>query len=144
MNNKNFIIFTDGAFSPNRNQGGSSFIIINNDKYILKWIHPWKGGTNNTAELLAIIYALKAIKNSVSSLTIYSDSMYCIGSINEGWKRNKNQKLWKIFDSEKKRISLLCKDLTFKHIKGHDNSSKYSKWNNLADKYAVFASQLII
>lgn len=139
-----YVIYTDGAYSSSRKQGGSAFVILKDGEKVMEWSKCWKGGTNNTAELLAIIYALKAIKNSVSSLTIYSDSMYCIGSINEGWKRNKNQKLWKIFDSEKKRISLLCKDLTFKHIKGHDNSSEYSKWNNLADKYAVFASQLII
>lgn len=144
MIHNDVLIFTDGAFSPNRNQGGSSFIIVSNNKCILKWLQPWKGGTNNTAELLAIIYALKSIKNFIPSITIYSDSMYCIGSINNGWKRNKNQKLWKIFDSEKKRISLLSNSLIFKHIKGHDNSSNYSKWNNMADKYAVFASQLII
>ena len=92
---KDYVVFTDGAYSSSRKQGGSAFIILKDGKRILEWSHTWKGGTNNTAEILAIYCALRSFKAPVDSITIYSDSQYCLGCIFEGWKRRKNIKLWK-------------------------------------------------
>ena len=47
-------------------------------------------------ELGAIIVGLRMIKKPIESLTVYSDSMYCIGGITQGNKRNKNKLLWNL------------------------------------------------
>ena len=56
---KDYVVFTDGAYSSSRKQGGSAFIILKDGKRILEWSHTWKGGTNNTAEILAIYFSLR-------------------------------------------------------------------------------------
>jgi ribonuclease HI len=66
--------------------------------------------------------------------------MYVIGCATLGWKRKKNINLWNEFDKELERVSKLCSDITFKHVKGHD--SNY--WNNYVDKLAVEASQELL
>ena len=94
-------------------------------------------------ELGAIILGLRAIKGSIDSLIIVSDSMYCIGCATKGWKRKKNQKLWEAFDKEYSRVSSLCPNITWKHVKGHkDDSSEFTRWNNYVDKLAVRASRV--
>ncbi len=102
------------------------------------------GGTNNQAELLAIIISLKLIKRPINSLLIISDSMYCIGCISLGWKREKNVKFWELFDKEFTRVKLLCPNIEFKHTRGHqNNNSDDGKWNNIVDKLAKEASYRI-
>lgn len=99
----------------------------------------YKNTTNNRMELGAIIVALKAIKRSIDSVIIYTDSMYCVGCASLGWKRKKNQMLWKIFDEELERVNNLCPKIEFKHIKGHEGNY----YNEMCDKLAVKASQEI-
>ena len=135
-------IITDGAYSFSRNKGGSAFVVIKDDKCIYKWSKSWNGGTNNTAELLAIIAALKAISKPIDKVIIVSDSMYCVGCITLNWARKKNQNLWKYFDKIYDSAKKLCSDISFIHIRGHGKSnSKYSKWNDLVDKLAVYETQ---
>ena len=58
---------------------------------------PYKDGTNNIGEFLAIVHALALLKNSKSSLPIYSDSMTAIT-----WVRNRkaNTKLIRSSENE--------------------------------------------
>lgn len=140
-----YVIYTDGAYSSSRKQGGSAFIIIKNNEKVLEWSQCWKGGTNNTAEILAILMALSVFKKPVDSITIYSDSAYCLGCIFQGWKRNSNIKLWEKFDKVFARANRLCQNITGVHIKGHQkDKSEESKWNNMCDRLAVEASHEII
>lgn len=139
-----YILYTDGAYSPSKNQGGLAFIVIKNEQLILEYNKKVNNTTNNQMELGAIIYGLKAIRNPINSLTIISDSMYCIGTITKNWQRKKNIQLWKLFDKEYTRIKNLCSNIVFKHIKGHQNTlDNDSKWNNYVDKLAVQASTLL-
>ena len=39
---KDYVVFTDGAYSSSRKQGGSAFIILKDGKRILEWSHSWK------------------------------------------------------------------------------------------------------
>jgi ribonuclease HI len=135
----NYDIYTDGAYSSIRHQGGSSIIVLKNNLLILEWSKMWRGGTNNTAELLSIIVALKAIKDKVGTINIYSDSQYCIGCAVQNWKRKKNIKLWKEFDKQLLRVRGLCENINFYHIKGHNGNY----WNSYCDKLAVQASKEI-
>jgi ribonuclease HI len=134
---RNYIIYTDGAFSSARNQGGLGIIVLCNGKVILTYSNMYKNVTNNQMELGAIILALRMIKHPIKSLIIYSDSQYCIGCAVQGWKRKKNQALWREFDFQYQRVLKLCSEVKFVHIKGHAGNT----YNELVDKLAVNASQ---
>lgn len=132
-------LITDGAYSSSRDQGGVGIVFLCNDTKILEYSRMFKGITNNQAELAAIIIGLRLIKRPIESLTIISDSMYCIGCASLGWKRKKNVKLWKEFDNQFSRVKELCPDIKFEHVKGHNGD----EWNEYCDKLAVRASQVM-
>lgn len=140
----NYTLITDGAYSSSRDQGGIGLVFLRGNKKILEYSKMYKGVTNNMMELWAVITGLKFIKEPIDSLTIVSDSMYVIGCATKGWKRKKNVYLWKIFDEEYARVGKLCSSIEWKHTKGHQNdSSEYTKWNNVVDELAVKASKEI-
>ena len=135
----NIIAYTDGAYSSARDQGGIGLVILSNDKVIQQFSRMYKHTTNNQMELGAIIVVLRSVKGPIDSLTIYTDSMYCVGCATKGWKRKKNQKMWEEFDKQYERVSKLCPTIEIKHVKGHDGD----KYNEICDKLAVKASQSI-
>ena len=125
-------VYTDGAYSSSRNQGGLGIVFIKDDKVIAKFSKTYKNTTNNRMELMAVIIALQSIKDE-NEITIYSDSMYVIGTATLGWKRKKNLDLWEKYDA----VIDSFKTVTFKHVKGHSTNV----FNNLCDEMAVAASQ---
>lgn len=135
----NYVLYTDGAYSSLRDQGGIGLIILKDNKKILEYSEMYKGVTNNIMELGAVIIGLKAIKNCIDSLIIFTDSMYVIGCATKGWKRSKNKSLWKEFDKQFQRVQTLCSNIEFKHVKGHNGDM----YNEEVDKLAVKASQSI-
>lgn len=138
-------LITDGAYSSRLDQGGVGLVFLKGEELILRYSKMYKHTTNNRMELAAIIIGLKCINKPIDKLTIISDSMYCIGTITKKWKRNKNIKLWNEFDKEYNRIQKLCKDITFKHVRGHQkDNSEFTKWNNYVDELAVLASKKIL
>lgn len=134
-----YSIFTDGAYSSSRNQGGIGIVIIKNNTPILEYSNMYKNTTNNQMELGAVIIALRMIKGKIDSLTIYTDSMYVLGCAIKGWKRKKNKTMWEEFDKQYNRVKELCPDIRFVHVKGHAGN----KYNEVVDKLAVSASQRI-
>lgn len=132
-------VFTDGAYSSLRDQGGIGIVILKDNKKIFEYSNTYKHTTNNQMELGAVILALCVIKSKYESIIIYSDSQYVIGCATKGWKRKKNIKLWQEFNKQYSRVKELCSNLVFKHVKGHNGN----KWNEYCDKIAVKASQLI-
>lgn len=139
METKNLVIYTDGAYSSSRGQGGVGIVILDNNKKVLEYSRMFKRTTNNQMELGAVIIALRIIKDPYDSITILTDSQYVIGCATLGWKRKKNVKLWEEYDSQFKRVSELCPNIIFSHVKGHNGD----KWNEYCDKLAVKASQLL-
>lgn len=135
----NYVLYTDGAYSSLRDQGGIGLIILKDNKKILEYSEMYKGVTNNIMELGAVIIGLKAIKNCINSLIIFTDSMYVIGCATKGWKRSKNKSLWKEFDKQFQRVQELCPNVEFRHVKGHNGDL----YNEEVDKLAVKASQSI-
>lgn len=136
---KEVVIYTDGAYSPLRDQGGVGIVILENGKKILEYSNHYKRTTNNQMELGAVIIALRLIKKPHDSITIYTDSQYVIGCATLGWKRKKNVKLWQEYDNQMDRVSKLCPEIKYLHVKGHNGD----EWNEYCDKIAVKASQLI-
>lgn len=138
-------IFTDGAYSPMRDQGGVGLVFVINGKKSYEYNKPISKTTNNKCELLAVIYALKSISKPVDKIKIYTDSQYVIGCATLGWKRKKNVEYWQAYDKAYKYASELCKDIEFIWVKGHENNdSLFSTMNNLADRLAVEASHMVI
>lgn len=136
---KIYSVYTDGAYSSLRDQGGIGIVVLKEDAPILEYSNMYKRTSNNQMELGAIILALRMIKENIDSLKIYTDSQYCVGCAIKGWKRKKNIPLWNEFDKEFKRVKSLCNDIQFIHIKGHSGN----KYNEIVDKLAVKASQQI-
>ncbi len=135
----NLVIYTDGAYSPLRDQGGIGIVVLENGEKLLDYSKMYQRTTNNQMELGAVIIALRLIKKPCDSIVIYTDSQYVIGCATLGWKRKKNVKLWQEYDSQFARVSELCSDIKFCHVKGHNGDT----WNEFCDKIAVKASQLL-
>lgn len=133
-------IYTDGAYSPLREQGGIGIVFVKDNIKVLEFSKPIANTTNNRCELLAVIYALHALSTPMDSVIIYSDSQYVIGCITKGWKRKKNSDLWRLFDKKLTDVNKLCQNIKFEWVKGHENT----EYNNLADKLAVEASKLVL
>ena len=136
-----YVIYTDGAYSSSRDQGGIGVVIIKDEELVFKYSKGFKNTTNNRMEMTAVIVALQAIKNPINSMTIYTDSMYVKGCATLGWKRKKNVELWMKFDSVFKQAQELVKEpIQIEHVKGHANNI----YNNLCDELAVNASQELL
>ena len=132
---KETVIYTDGAYSSSRNQGGWAFVVVQDNKVIYKEYDGLINTTNNRMEIMGMLKALEWInKNSIPlPIKIYTDSMYVIGTLTLNWKMKKNIDLWQIL------IPLVNKDIDYLHVKGHDGN----RFNEECDKWAVFGSNLL-
>ena len=91
---KNVIIYTDGACSGNPGIGGYGAVLMykENRKEISKG---YRLTTNNRMETLAVIEALKLLKEPCN-VKLYTDSNYVANSVNKGW----------VYNWQKNRISV--------------------------------------
>ena len=128
-----YTVYTDGAYSSMRNQGGCGIVILKNDIVVKTFSKCYRKTTNNRMELLAVILSLSMIRTA-ELITIISDSQYVIGCASMGWKRNKNTDLWKLYDEQKHRLQNT--KIKFQHVKGHAGD----EYNEMCDKLAVGAS----
>jgi len=132
----NLEVYTDGAYSSIRDQGGIGIVFILDGKIIKKFSKSFKHTTNNRMEIIAVIIALQSIKAKCDSITIYSDSQYVIGCATNKFGRKKNLDLWKLYT---KVVSRLNFDINFVWVKGHADN----QYNQIADSLANSASQEI-
>ena len=125
-------IYTDGAYSSSRDQGGWAFVVVEDDLKTYSQFYPVKNTTNNRMEILAAMEACKwAKERNKLDITIFTDSMYVIGTMTQNWKRKKNVDLWIEFDEVVEGMNI-----KFEHVKGHNGD----KYNSLCDVLAVQAS----
>lgn len=143
MSSKNVIIYTDGACSNNPGKGGWGAVLIYGEHQ--KKINGYEPETtNNRMELMAVIQALKHLKQACR-VDLYTDSKYVqqgMLSWLENWKKNnwknsqkqavKNQDLWQDLD-----ILAQGHDISWHWVKGHANDPL----NELADELARLAIQ---
>lgn len=125
-------VYTDGAYSSARNQGGIGFVILKDDKEVARYSKMYKNSTNQRMEQMAAIVALESI-STPSEVTIISDSQYVVCTYTKNWKRKANLDLWERFD---KAVEFHTK-VEFLWVKGHDKD----EYNNIADKLASNASK---
>lgn len=127
-------VYTDGAYSSSRDQGGWSYVVLYKNQLIKKEFGGIKATTNNRMEILAVLNAVELFKNTTQSVNIYTDSMYVVGSLTLNWKRNANLDLWEKFNSYD------LSKFNFLHVKGHNDN----KYNEMCDDLAVLGSHLKI
>lgn len=88
------IVYTDGAASPNPGPCGIGIVIL--DRGERREISEYLGeGTNNIAELTAVLRGLEAIApgERARPVLLHTDSEYSIGVLSLGWKAKKNVEL---------------------------------------------------
>lgn len=137
---KEVSIYTDGACSGNPGPGGWGAVLIYNGhkKEISGRVE--ETTTNNRMELIAVIEALKALKEPCK-VKVYSDSAYLINAFRQGWIDRWQKNGW--LNSRKEKVentdlwqALL--DLTAVHrvewhkIKGHDGIPLNERCDKLA------------
>lgn len=132
------IIYTDGAYSPTRDQGGWAFFVVEEQLPVTAGI---QHTTNNRMELEAINQALEyCIRSKVKeSISIYTDSMYAVGVLTKNWTRNKNHDLLEEIDEKLNTLKDASINVNILHVKGHDGEES----NEFVDKLANHSSQAI-
>jgi ribonuclease HI len=84
-------IYTDGACSSNPGPAGLGVVIVRPGERIE--LSEYLGqGTNNIAELTAVLRALEELDASAAA-RIHTDSQYAIGVVQRGWKAKANTNL---------------------------------------------------
>ena len=121
-------IYTDGACLGNPGPGGWGAVILDGSQK--RVLHGSESQTtNNRMEIYAVIRGLQDVPKD-TSVTIFSDSTYVINTMTKGWKRNKNNDLWDILDSEVKE-----RMISWKWVKGHAGDEYNEKADFLARRY---------
>ena len=137
MNDSDVIIYTDGSSRGNPGPGGYGIVMEHcKSGYVKEYSKGFKLTTNNMMELLAVIDALKKLKQTNLKIIIYTDSKYVVDSIEKKWvfkwekvnfKNKKNVDLWLDF------LSLYKKNIIkFHWIKGHNDHPQNESCDKLA------------
>ena len=85
------IVYADGACSGNPGPAGLGVVVIDGPRRVE--LSEYLGtGTNNIAELTAVLRALGEIEATRPTM-IHTDSQYTIGVVQKGWKAKANQAL---------------------------------------------------
>lgn len=138
------LIYTDGASRITGNKKGGevqpndlaacSFFMKYNDLEKLEG-HAFKGFTNNRMEMLAVVEALKAVKNTKFPVVVHSDSALIINAINNHWYKRwrengwdkkgglKNADLWQQMIEQIERFRFI----QFVKVKGHSGNQDYNQ-----------------
>ena len=121
-------IYTDGASKGNPGPSGIGivFLIDNQTKEYGEFIGH---GTNNIAELTAVLRALQLINDKNNDIKIHTDSEYVIGIFQGGYTARKNQELIQKIKNEIRKFNRV----KFVKVKAHADDY----YNNMADHLAV-------
>jgi ribonuclease HI len=85
-------IWTDGACEGNPGPAGLGVVIIDGGEH--RELSEYLGqGTNNIAELTAILRGLESVADRARPVIVYSDSQYSIGLLSQNWKAKANAEL---------------------------------------------------
>lgn len=113
-------VYTDGSVisrGVERSCGGWACKLIYNGHSLMK-----SGGkigkTNNQMEIYAVLEAMRAIKDKNISVTVYSDSSYVVGILNNRFTVRANAALWDQAMQERQKF----RHIRFVWVKGHDGN----------------------
>jgi ribonuclease HI len=124
------IIYTDGACHGNPGPMGIGIVIL--DRGERREVSEYLGeGTNNIAELTAILRALELVPAGERErpVLVHSDSSYALGLLSLGWKAKKNVELV----DELRRIAARFPRLRAIKVAGHAGVSENERCDQLAN-----------
>ncbi len=144
---KSVEIYTDGACSGNPGPGGWGAILryAGREKELSG---AERMTTNNRMELLGVITALEALKESCR-VELWSDSKYVIDALDKGWAEKWRANGWKKPDKKSalnpdlwERLLTLTErhEMHYHWVKGHAENA----FNNRCDALAVAARERIV
>ena len=120
-------LYADGACTGNPGPAGAGAVLLY--KGHRKEISQYLGlGTNNIAELTAILLGLEAIRQPEAPVDVLTDSAYSIGVLSKNWKPKANQDLIARIRHELRRFS----DLRFVKVPGHSGVPENERADQLA------------
>ena len=118
-------VVVDAAHSSSTNQVEYKGIYLKSGELLFQK-GPYKDGTNNIGEFLAIVHALAYLKKNNSSIPVYSDSKYA-----RQWVRDKEART----NSEKKESNkelFILLERAVKWLRENKYSNKVLKWETKA------------
>jgi ribonuclease HI len=120
------IVYTDGACSGNPGPAGLGVVILDGGKR--RELSEYLGtGTNNIAELMAIVRALEEVPHD-RTVVLHADSSYALGLLGKGWKAKANQEI-----VERMRgLARNFRDLRLVKVDGHAGVSENERADELA------------
>jgi ribonuclease HI len=136
--------YTDGSCNVKTQQGGIGVYITTTPPIVIS-----KGFSNTTTgrcELIALLYALRAVEDKTTKLLLYCDSMYVVNTVREywierweksGWEDRKNVDLLQQILIEIRRFNFRPKMM---HIKGHqkNHNDVHILGNHIVDRLAHY------
>jgi ribonuclease HI len=142
------VIFCDGACEPNPGKAGSGMAVYRAGELANLWYGAYNpAGTNNTAELQALLQALILARTEIQddkSVQVRSDSSYGLNAVTKwaaGWKKRG----WRKAEGEIKNLEVIQElyalyqeiedDVKLEHVSAHVGI----EGNELADRMAMFA-----
>lgn len=129
-------IFTDGGARPNPGPGGWGVVVVKDNQIYKELCGHDPDTTNNRMEFTALIQALKLLKPQ-HEVTIYSDSNYCVQTLND-WAVKWSENNWRKKSGPIKNLDLVQEAFSLYQAlpktkivwtKGHDGL----RWNEYAD-----------
>jgi ribonuclease HI len=142
------VIFCDGACEPNPGKAGSGMAVYRAGKLASLWYGAYNpAGTNNTAELHALLQALILARTEIvadHTVQVRSDSSYGLNAVTKwaaGWKKRG----WRKADGEIKNLEVIQElyalyqeiedEVSLQHVSAHVGI----EGNELADRMAMLA-----
>ena len=122
------VAYTDGACIGNPGPTGLGYVILSLDGERIERGEPLGEGTNNIAELSAILRVLETIGSASRNAVIYTDSEYAIGVLCRKWKAKANLDLIEKVKSAMSKFE----SVDLRKVQAHAGMEE----NELADKLA--------
>lgn len=121
-------VWTDGACTGNPGPAGLGVVIIGDGAKRRELSEYLGQGTNNIAELSAILRGLESVSDKSRPVIVYSDSAYSIGLLTQNWKAKANQELV----AELRALTRQFKNLSFVKVLGHSGVALNERVDELA------------
>ena len=120
-------VWTDGACEGNPGPAGLGVVIVDGKEH--RELSEYLGqGTNNIAELTAILRGLESIADRKRPVIVYSDSQYSIGLLTQNWKAKANTELV----SKLRGLTREFADLRFVKVAAHSGIPLNERVDELA------------
>ena len=120
------IVYTDGACSGNPGPAGLGVVILDGGKR--RELSEYLGvGTNNIAELMAIVRALEEVPRD-RTIVLHADSSYALGLLGKGWKAKANQEIVE----RMRKLARDFSDLRLVKVDGHAGVAENERADELA------------